>query len=279
MPKYETFNYWFTYLGGSRYQVYTKSEGVCRPHTVISAQDILEADPNTPWLRDWEMFIQRPEYAVTSNAANAITGPGRECTEMYKEYIRGCALLRANKYLTTDPDLEMVNIDKVLDWLDKSDFFTAPASSQYHESEPGGLCYHTLKVAARLHDLIQCEPFSRIVAIESATLTALVHDWCKIGLYESFDRNVKDPKTGAWHQVKSFRRKSAPMSCLGHGVSSMYIAANFFKLSHEESLAIRWHQGRWNVCREEMNELQQANETFPLVHLLQFADQLAIVKY
>ena len=29
----------------------------------------------------------------------------------------------------------------------------------------------------------------------------------------------------------------------------------------------------------EFNELQTCNEQFPLVHLLQFADQLALVKY
>ena len=69
------------------------------------------------------------------------------------------------------------------------------------------------------------------------------------------------------------------MSCLGHGVSSMFLASRFFKLSVEEAAAIRWHMGDYNVADNEMNDLHQANETYPMVQLLQFADRLSRVKY
>ena len=59
----------------------------------------------------------------------------------------------------------------------------------------------------------------------------------------------------------------------------MFLASKCFKLSVSESLAIRWHMGFCRVADSDMNELQLANETHPLVHLLQFADQLAIVQY
>ena len=57
------------------------------------------------------------------------------------------------------------------------------------------------------------------------------------------------------------------------------IANKFFKLDLAECLAIRWHMGRWNVSESEVNEFQQANEQYPLVHMLQFADRLAITAY
>ena len=36
--------------------------------------------------------------------------------------------------------------EELLSWLSNSDFFTAPASTQYHGSHPGGLLEHSLNV-------------------------------------------------------------------------------------------------------------------------------------
>ena len=36
--------------------------------------------------------------------------------------------------------------DKLLEWLkNKSDFFTAPASTRFHSAHEGGLCEHSVK--------------------------------------------------------------------------------------------------------------------------------------
>ena len=37
--------------------------------------------------------------------------------------------------------------DKLLDFLEKSDFFTAPASTKYHGAHEGGLLEHSLTIA------------------------------------------------------------------------------------------------------------------------------------
>jgi 23S rRNA maturation-related 3'-5' exoribonuclease YhaM len=42
--------------------------------------------------------------------------------------------------------------DKLLAWLEMSDFFTAPASSRFHSSHEGGLCEHSVKVYDRLKE-------------------------------------------------------------------------------------------------------------------------------
>ena len=36
--------------------------------------------------------------------------------------------------------------DAFLEWLERTDFFTAPASTRFHCAFPGGLCYHSLMV-------------------------------------------------------------------------------------------------------------------------------------
>ena len=37
-------------------------------------------------------------------------------------------------------------LDKLLDWLEKSDFYEAPASTKYHGNFAGGLLEHSLNV-------------------------------------------------------------------------------------------------------------------------------------
>lgn len=172
------------------------------------------------------------------------------------------------------------NIDaaQCIKWLEGTDFFKAPASSRYHEAYAGGLVEHSLKVAKMCSHLLSVPEFASIPE-DSAILCALIHDWCKIGMYESYMRNVKDEKTGTWHQEMNYRRAATRSFPFGHGASSMFLGDRFFRLHEDELLAIRWHMGAWYVCDSETDELQQANENYPLVHLLQFADQLAITNF
>ena len=43
--------------------------------------------------------------------------------------------------------------DRLLDYLCASDFFSAPASTRFHGSYPGGLCEHSLNVYDCLKDI------------------------------------------------------------------------------------------------------------------------------
>ena len=47
--------------------------------------------------------------------------------------------------------------DRLLDWLQTTDFFTAPASSRFHLAKEGGLCEHSLHVYDRLRALYRAE--------------------------------------------------------------------------------------------------------------------------
>ena len=299
--KYKDFFYWFRYEGPNTFAIYHVvsdtwySVGTLKELVPGGKVEVtLDKDVTDPEgreviiLNDFDKFrSKRPEYLLGSTLSYVVSDPGTN-SNLYLNYLMGAVLARTwyNVFSGKLEDAEIIDrvYDKIypcIEWLDYStDFFTAPASTVFHESKVGGLCEHTLKVVYHVEDLLRCRTFgfSRI-RIEDAILCALIHDWCKIGVYESYTKNVKNNKTGKWEAVDGFKRKDQFLTCFGHGVSSVMLAQRFFKLSIEECLAVRWHQGRWNVCREELNELQQANENYPLVHLIQFADQLAITNY
>ena len=224
--------------------------------------------------KDAQMFTSRPEY-ITSTISSISSN---NIKLLYNTALVGCALMRAKHNGVTNPDNVIDKVMNCINWLNRTDFYQAPASTIYHESEPEGLLKHTLKVVINIIQLHDLPKFNNMITLCDAILVALVHDWCKIGMYEMYTRNVKNEQTGIWEKIPAYRRKDTSIP-LGHGVTSLYLAQKFFKLAIDEALAVRWHQGRWNVCEAEQNEFQHANETYPLVHMLQFADQLAIVSY
>ena len=51
------------------------------------------------------------------------------------------------KYIKRD------GVEKLLAWLDSTDFYSAPASTKYHLCVEGGLCQHSLNVFYTMVDL------------------------------------------------------------------------------------------------------------------------------
>ena len=86
--------------------------------------------------------------------------------------------------------------DRLLDYLEKSDFFVAPASARFHCSTEGGLCEHSLNVYDALRGYLNSprakETYGFNYSEESIAIVALLHDLCKIGVYKKGFRNVKD---------------------------------------------------------------------------------------
>lgn len=129
-------------------------------------------------------------------------------------------------------------IDKLLEYLtNNSDFFTAPASSKYHDSYEGGLCQHSLNVYKMLmaSELLQPQ-----VSQESIALCALFHDICKINFYKKDYKSFKD-ENGNWLTMPYYVIED--LLCMGHGEASVYILSSFIKLTREEVWAISWHMG------------------------------------
>lgn len=277
MKKYNDFKYWFVPQGMNSFDVIRRADDEL-VGTVNGLSDDIDVDDMYIDVieDDWDWYkAGRPEYhvGVCHDIDNMTV---EDAKTLYETLIVGCAFIRGQKN-GVNPDDCFNKVNKCLEWLRSGDFYTAPASTIYHESEPSGLLHHTLKVVNKIHELKYVRAFNK-VNIQDAVLVSLVHDWCKIGLYEMYMRNQKNEETGQWEKVAAYKRKDSILP-MGHGTASMWQASKCFMLSTDEALAIRWHQGRWNVCDAEVNEFQQANETYPLVHMLQFADQLAITKY
>ena len=165
--------------------------------------------------------------------------------------------------------------DALLDYLEhKSDFFTAPASAKYHGAYEGGLCEHSLNVYHCLTEYLARERVQELygveVSAESAAVSALLHDLCKIGCYRQGTRNVKGPD-GKWQAVPTFYYEDKLP--YGHGEKSVYIISGFMKLRREEAMAIRWHMGFSGD--EDKRLVGQAFQQYPLAFALSVADMEA----
>ena len=84
-------------------------------------------------------------------------------------------------------------------WLTASDYFEAPASTQYHLSVPGGLAQHSWNVYQALRGI--AAKYVPGATADTVKICGLMHDLCKVNFYGKGTRNVKDEKTGKWAAV------------------------------------------------------------------------------
>lgn len=164
--------------------------------------------------------------------------------------------------------------DKLLEFLESSDFFVAPASTRFHGSYEGGLIEHSINVYECLVDYLSRPRVKEVYGIsfsdETIAIVSLLHDLCKVNCYKKGTRNVKD-KNGVWQTVPTYEfDDSLPY---GHGEKSVYIISGFMKLTREEAFAIRYHMGFSGT--EDIRNVSAAFEQFPLVLALNTADMEA----
>ena len=181
-------------------------------------------------------------------------------------------------------------IDKLITYIRKTDFYTAPASSRFHLACEGGLLQHSLNV----YDCLAAKktaPFWKDVLAdisdESIILIALLHDLCKTGFYVPGTKNQKTydkEKVGAaeptqvkhdaqgnyiWETVSTYQIDD--QMPLGHGEKSVMLAQCYVRLSMPEVMAIRWHMG-FSVEKADYNAMGAAMEKYPIVLAVHEAD-------
>ena len=167
--------------------------------------------------------------------------------------------------------------DRLLEYLlsQNSDFFVAPASTKYHSSYEGGLCQHSINVYECLKAYCERERVRELYGLdfsdESIAFVGLLHDICKVNIYETSLRNVKNDQTGVWEKVPYYSFND--MLPYGHGEKSVYIISGFMRLTREEAFAIRWHMGFSG--EENKNTIGKALELFPLALAVNIADMEA----
>ena len=185
-----------------------------------------------------------------------------------------------------ETELKKVNrpgMDKLLEYIHKSDFYSAPASTRYHLSCEGGLLQHSLNVLDALRGLLlpgegrvwEYHSAGRVVCTipdDSVTIMALLHDLCKTHYYKTSTRNVKNEQTGKWEKAPFYTVEDKMP--LGHGAKSAMLAMQFIKLTNTELYAI-WHHMGFTDQGADFGTVGRAMELHPAVLALHTADMMA----
>ena len=184
-------------------------------------------------------------------------------------------------------------MEKLLNYVRKSDFYRAPSSTKFHLSCEGGLLQHSLNVYDCLQAKKQNPTWAEIlsgVKEENLIIMSLFHDLCKANFYVKGTRNQKTydkEKVAAaedwqkkhdsqgdfiWETVESYTVND--QMPLGHGEKSAMILQQFIRLDMVEAAAVRWHMGPFSG-EQDWNTLGLAMEKYPVVLALFEADMEA----
>ena len=158
--------------------------------------------------------------------------------------------------------------DRLLEWLQTTDFFTAPASTRYHCACPAGLVMPSIHV----YEVMMEKHFDpETDSAESFALCALLHDVCKAQFYKVSSRNVKNERTGQWEKVPYYVIEDA--FPYGHGEKSVFLIERFVRLKPAEATAIRWHMGGFDDAARGGNfSISVAYDKYPIAVKLHLAD-------
>ena len=174
-----------------------------------------------------------------------------------------------NTYIKRDGAKEL------LEYLQKSDFFQAPASTQFHSAYEGGLAEHSINVFKRFLSAVKNEygeDYSSKISDESIAVCGLLHDLCKIDTFKIDMRNKK--VDGHWVQVPFYTVEDGLP--YGHGEKSVYIISGFMRLTREEAMIINWHMGGFDArIRGGGYGLSDAFYKFPNAVLFHTSDMIA----
>lgn len=184
-------------------------------------------------------------------------------------------------FLTIYKDIRRPGADKLLAWLESTDFFTAPAGAKHHGAHAGGLVVHSLNVWNRLREITLRDTINGKAILdlapetnETVAILALLHDVCKVGVYHTETKRRRNPDTGTWEDYQAYTFRD-PLP-LGHGEKSLYLITKYMALTEEEALAIRWHMGAFDdAVKGGSRALDAAMDVSPWVWRLREADMCA----
>ncbi|MBC3515857.1 HD domain-containing protein [Neobittarella massiliensis] len=158
--------------------------------------------------------------------------------------------------------------DRLLNWLEKTDFFTAPASTRFHCACQQGLVRHSLSVYQVLMEKHFVEGEDNP---ESFAICGLLHDLCKAQFYKVSTRNVKNEQTGQWEKVPFYQVED--VFPYGHGEKSVFLIERFMRLKTAEAMAIRWHMGGFDESVKGGSfAMSGAFRAYPLAVKMHLAD-------
>lgn len=179
-------------------------------------------------------------------------------------------LLMKEQFIALLKTVQRDGMDKLINYLETTDFYKAPASTRFHGNHEGGLLEHSLNVYEMLKEKLSHKPYSDVIQVSEETiiLITLLHDICKTNFYTVDFRNKKN-EDGMW--VKEPYYTINDTIPYGHGEKSVMMISKFIDLTMEEMYAIRWHMG-FTEPKELYNTISSVYEKFPLALALHEAD-------
>jgi hypothetical protein len=173
-------------------------------------------------------------------------------------------------FMASSGDEDLVSPD-MLKYLSLNHFFTAPASTKYHGNYEGGLFDHSFAVAKFLVRLTEDNRLTWKNP-RSPYIVGMFHDLCKIDQYRHpASHLITDGVT----VVNSFKWEYNPDTLLkGHGDKSVMLLSQFYTLTDEEIMCIRYHMGAF-TDKSEWNDYTRAVSQYPNVLWTHQADMLA----
>lgn len=164
----------------------------------------------------------------------------------------------------------LIPVDAI-DRLVEMGFFTAPASTKYHLAYEGGLFDHSYNVTYALLELTkQCG--IRWQRAASPYIIGMFHDLCKCDQYKhpagelmfNGERKI-DEKSWVYDPDTLLK---------GHGDKSVMLLSQFYTLTEEEIMCIRYHMGAFTE-KEEWKNYTDAIHRYPNVLWAHTADMIA----
>lgn len=179
------------------------------------------------------------------------------------------------EFLNLLKSINREGIEELIKFVEKTDFFKAPASTRFHGSHECGLLEHSMKVYEILKHKVNTNIEKIDVSEDTIKIIALLHDICKVNFYKVDYRNAKN-SFGEWEKVPYYTvEDTIPY---GHGEKSVMMITEYIKLTSEEKYAIRWHMG-FTEPKESYTTLGLAYQKYPLALLLFEADLEATYFY
>jgi|SRR5665647_1503288 len=127
--------------------------------------------------------------------------------------------------------LQSVNspgIVSLIDYLLESDYFSAPASTRFHNSFPGGLCNHSLNLVYAFG--VANQRLLKPMPLDSVAICGLLHDLCRVNAYLPIGKGYKSVKGPTSHATLSLSR-----------------IREHIQLTPEEDDVIRYHMGLFGI--------------------------------
>lgn len=179
------------------------------------------------------------------------------------------------------PDGTSIVSDDMVDYLRTYGFFVAPASTKYHGNYEGGLIEHSIAVTKFLVQLTKDNHLTWKNP-RSPYVVGMFHDLCKIDQYipqyelreELKPAPLNNPKSTTFVKTLCGYEYNSDTLLKGHGDKSVMFLSQFYTLTDEEIMCIRYHMGAF-TDKSEWNYYTRAVRNYPNVLWTHQADMLA----